>query len=173
MTTFGDLALLAWDLQRSGGAPFFVFFDTYEEVTGRGRQAERPIQRMWYLLPNVMFMVAGRNRLDRDRAELRGALDFVGPDCWPGLLPDAPDSRCILLGELSHADADEYLRQRLIMDDTPAIPGPVRERMVSASDGWPLYLDLAAAYFQELHSYGASRCAGARSSQITVSARRR
>lgn len=147
-------ALLAWDLQQSGGEPFYVFLDTYEEVTGRGRQAERPIQRMCYLLPNVMFVIAGRNRLDWDCAELRGALDFVGPECWPGLRPDAPDSQCILLGELSEADADEYLRERLVIGDGPAIPAPVRDRMVSASDGWPLYLDLAAAYFQELHSYG-------------------
>jgi hypothetical protein len=57
-------SLLAWDLQQAGTPDFVVFLDTYEEVTRRGHQFERPIQRLCYLLPNVLFVVAGRNQLN-------------------------------------------------------------------------------------------------------------
>jgi hypothetical protein len=149
-------ALLAWDIARAGRHQFAVFLDTYEEVTNRGRQVERVVQRMCYLLPNAMFVIAGRNRLDWDHADLRGALDYVGPDCWPDLSgrADLPENSCVLVGELSRRDSDEYLQQRLQINGAAAIPLPVRERIVAASHGWPLHLDMAAAYFQELVANG-------------------
>jgi hypothetical protein len=145
-------SLLAWDIAQAGACEFAVFFDTYENVTAKGRQVERAIQRICYLMPNVMFVIAGRNRVDWDRADLRGALDYVGPDRWPllSLASDLPGNRCILIGELSTHDSDEYLQQRLRINGAPAIPKNVRNRIIKTSNGWPLHLDMAAAYYQEM-----------------------
>jgi hypothetical protein len=145
-------ALLAWDISEGGACQFVVFLDTYEQVTEKGRRFEASLQRICYLLPDVMFVIAGRNRLDWDRSDLRGALDYVGPDRWPDLQlrPDATANRCVLIGELSPHDSDQYLQQRLRKDGAPAIPAAIRERIIATAHGWPLHLDMAAAYYQEL-----------------------
>lgn len=149
-------ALLAWDISRGGDSKFVVFLDTYEQVTEKGRRVESSIQRICYLMPNVMFVIAGRNRLDWDRADLRGALDYVGPDRWPDLSirSDVSGNRCVLIGELSKHDSDQYLQQRLQINGAPAIPESIRGRIIETSNGWPLHLDMAAAYYQELSLTG-------------------
>ncbi|MCU1397371.1 MAG: hypothetical protein JWN62_480, partial [Acidimicrobiales bacterium] len=108
-------ALLAWDLQQAGSPRVTVFLDAYEAVTDRGRETERVIQRICYLLPNVLFVTAGRNRIDWERQELEGALDYVGPTCWPDLVGEAqqPSDHCILVGDLSPEDSERYLCNRL------------------------------------------------------------
>lgn len=58
-------------------------------------------------------------------------------------------NRCVLVGDLSDRDADQYLRDRLVRDGKPAIPESIRTKIVSASAGWPLYLDIAAGQYQQ------------------------
>jgi hypothetical protein len=55
---------------------------------------------------------------------------------------------------LSADDADTYLRLRLTRGGEAAIPAPVRQRIVDASGGVPLYLELSAEYFDQLSAAG-------------------
>jgi tetratricopeptide (TPR) repeat protein len=148
-------SLLAWDLAEQDTSQLVVFLDTFEEVTARGRQVERLFERMVYLLPNVLFVIAGRNKLDWHRPELTGALDFVGPECWPDL-ESAASGRTWLVGDLSAEDADTYLQDRLRVGDSPAIPAHIRAQLVTQSGGWPIYLDLAVESFQQASREGAA-----------------
>ena len=144
-------ALLAWDLAQAGNPRVVIFFDTYEEVTRKGRHIENSIQRLCYMLPNALFVIAGRNRVDWDNYNLRGSLDYIGPITWPDLNGAEEDIACrsMLVGDLSATDAEEYLKGRLVKDGLPAIPEEVRQQIVVASGGWPLYLDIAAAQYQQ------------------------
>jgi hypothetical protein len=137
-------SLLAWDLHRAGNPPVIVFVDTYEELTARGRKYEQVVQRVVRLLPNVLFVIAGRNSLDWDNDNLVGVLDNVGTGAWPELAATKT-----LVGDLSDLDSDRYLRERLVTGDHPAIPSAVRAKIVAAAAGWPLYLEIAASECQQ------------------------
>ena len=145
--------LLAWDLQQAGNPEVVVFWDTYEEVQERGRRQEKAIQRICFLMPNVFFVIGGRNRLDWAHESLLGELDFVGSRCWPHLAGQLARSQ-MLVGDLSEADSYSYLSERLVVHGEAAIPPDVRRRIVSAAGGWPLYLDLAAQHYQQAMADG-------------------
>ncbi|MFD8384989.1 tetratricopeptide repeat protein [Streptomyces sp. NPDC059679] len=153
--------LLAWDLERQprrGRRPrVCVFLDTFEVLGNRtDRIAERFVQRCVYLMPNVLFVITGRNRVDWADSSTRGELDFTGPECWPYLhfSNDTAEPRQHLVGYLSASDADSYLREALTKDDEPAMPTEVRERIISGGQGLPLYLDLSVSHFVELLARG-------------------
>jgi hypothetical protein len=55
---------------------------------------------------------------------------------------------------LTAADADTYLRLRLTREGEAAIPAEVRQKIVGASGGVPLYLELSAEYFDQLAADG-------------------
>ncbi|MCF2531829.1 tetratricopeptide repeat protein [Yinghuangia soli] len=154
--------LLAWDLDRQtkrGKRPqVCVFLDTFEALGGAAdRTAERFLQRCVYLMPNVLFVVTGRNRIDWADHGTSGELDFTGPQCWPSLhfSNDTDEPRQHLVGYLSDSDADSFLREALTEDGAPAMPAPVRERIISGGQGLPLYLDLSVSHFVELLARGA------------------
>lgn len=171
--------LLAWDLDRMGRhgrRPLVcVFLDTFEVVDGRAdRTAERYLQRCIYLMPNVLFVLTGRNRVDwADRAG-RGELDFTGLECWPNLhfTNDTCEPRQHLVGYLSDTDADSYLREALTRDGEPAIPAEVRERIVSGGQGLPLYLDLSVSHFAEMLARGRAPRVGSFGGSFTAVATR-
>lgn len=140
-------ALLSWDLHQVHPKGLVVLMDTYEEVTKRGVKFEASIQRLCYLMPDVLFVIAGRNRLTWDTAESTGVLPYSGPSRWPGLMDDYS---CRLMGDFSPEDADRYLRERLVLEGSPALPAPIRSKIVEASSGWPLYLQVSADYYQQL-----------------------
>ncbi|MGC4755592.1 hypothetical protein ACLQ3E_05245 [Micromonospora trifolii] len=147
--------LLAWDLaswQRREPIGLVVFIDTFEQVGSRSdRDLERLIQRMVWLMPNAMFVVTGRNRLDWDDPGLADRLDWTGSVSWPGLAAGtSSEPRQHLVGFLSPRDCDRYLRTRLIRDGQPAIPADIRQRIVANSRGLPLYLDLSVMRFLHL-----------------------
>lgn len=83
-------------------------------------------------------------------------LDFVGAQRWPnltaGYLGDEP--RQHLVGYLSPDDADGYLAAALTQHDQPAIPRRTRQRIVVASAGLPLYLDLAVTIYLDILARG-------------------
>lgn len=153
--------LLAWDLERQprrGRRPrVCVFLDTFEVLGGRpDRTAERFVQRCVYLMPNVLYVLTGRNRIDWADGHTSGELDFTGPERWPQLHfnNDSAEPRQHLVGYLSDSDADSYLREALTRGGEPAMPAAVRERIISGGGGLPLYLDLSVSHFVELLARG-------------------
>ncbi|MGH3866844.1 MAG: hypothetical protein ACRDQ4_12025 [Pseudonocardiaceae bacterium] len=151
--------LLAWELDRLPPPQVraMVLLDTFEEVTSRNtRDLERWLQRSAFLMPNVLFVITGRNRVDWADLARADELDFVGAQRWPnlkaGYLGDEP--RQHLVGYLSPDDADGYLAAVLTQDDQPAISQGIRQRIVAASAGLPLYLDLAVTIYLDILARG-------------------
>lgn len=101
-------------------------------------------------MPNVLFVMTGRNVLDWGKSAPIRSLKYGGGAHWPRLAGDASTSQ-FLVGSLSPTDSEEYLRQRLTTaHGEPAIVHSVRERIVAASEGLPLYLELSAEYYDEV-----------------------
>lgn len=151
--------LLAWELDRlrPSRVRAMVLLDTFEEVTSRNtRDLERWLQRLAFLMPNVLFVITGRNRVDWADLVRADELDFVGAQRWPNLaaghLGDEP--RQHLVGYLSPSDADGYLAAALTRQGQPAIPEGIRQRIVTASAGLPLYLDLAVTIYLDILARG-------------------
>jgi hypothetical protein len=151
-------ALLAWDLanhQRRRPARLVAFMDTWERVQQgaphRGSM-EDLLSRLVHLMPNVLFVITGRNRLRWANEDHRGILQWAGPEHWPYLADSVTtvEPRQHLVGGLSPEDADQFLRLRLVRNSEPAIPAEIREIIVGAADGLPLYLDVAAVRFAQL-----------------------
>jgi hypothetical protein len=111
-----------------------VFLDTFEVLAHQpDHTAERFIQRLIYLMPNVLFVVTGRNRIDWADSTSRGELDFSGPERWPRLhfsnTTDEP--RQHLVGYLSDSDADSYLCEALVRDGQPAMSSALRQQIIA------------------------------------------
>lgn len=148
--------LLAWDLSRlpeGKTATPVVLLDTFEDVGDRAhRDFERLIQRMVWLMPNALFIITGRNRLQWDDQRLAGQLDWVGGHHWPGLAPEATGNpRQHRVGYLSEHDSEDYLHRRLTVGNQPLMDRPTRQALVKHSRGLPLYLDLAVLRFLDLY----------------------
>ncbi|MCP9213395.1 ATP/GTP-binding protein [Streptomyces sp. NEAU-Y11] len=158
--------LLAWDLAQLPAAQRIapvILFDSFEEVGDRThRDFERLLQRIVWLMPNAMFVITGRNRLQWAEDDLHGQLDWTGPDAWPGLVPHVPGSRShsgpagrqILIGDFSPEDCDDHLSRRLARDGQPLIDASLRHVITARSHGLPLYLDLAVMRFLEIRRSG-------------------
>ncbi|MGR4883367.1 ATP/GTP-binding protein [Streptomyces sp. LARHCF249] len=147
--------LLAWDLhelQRKARRGVVVFIDTFEDAaTRRHRDVERLMQRLVWLMPNVLFVITGRNRLDWDDPQLVHQLDWVGPVSWPGIAEgQASEPRQHLVGNLSPEDSERYLLNRVRQGGSPAIPEDIRQMIKERSHGLPLYLDLSVMRFIHL-----------------------
>ncbi|MEU5216847.1 ATP/GTP-binding protein [Streptomyces sp. NPDC020807] len=147
--------LLAWDLhelQRRTRTGVVVFIDTFEDAaTRRHRDVERLMQRLVWLMPNVLFVITGRNRLDWDDPHLVHLLDWAGPVSWPGLADgQAEEPRQHLVGNLSPEDSERYLLNRVRQGGGPAIPEDIRHMIRERSHGLPLYLDLSVMRFIHL-----------------------
>jgi hypothetical protein len=151
--------LLAWDLDRLP-APrprAVVLLDIFEEITARStRDMERWLQRSVFLMPNALFVITGRNRLDWADPVRATELDFTGPARWPRLEAGhvRGEPRQHLVGYLSATDADAYLVKALTQDGHPAISKQIRDRVVAASAGLPLYLDLAITTYLDILARG-------------------
>jgi tetratricopeptide (TPR) repeat protein len=151
--------LLAWELARlpEPHPRALVLLDTFEEVTSRAtREMERWLQRSAFLMPNVLFVITGRNRLDWADLTQATELDFTGTRRWPLLKAGqaSEEPRQHLVGFLSATDAGAYLISALTQADEPAIPEQIRRRIIAGSGGLPLYLDLAVTMYLDLLSRG-------------------
>lgn len=153
--------LLSWDLAQAAAKSdhnfhVAVFLDTFEDVTnGEQRRFERLINRLVWLMPNVLFVVSTRNRLDWGDVAADGQLDFVGPGKWSGLAMGAvgePSQH--LVGYLSAGDSNKFLSRRLRRGGAAAIPEAVRYRIAYDSEGYPLYLDLAITHYLQMVESG-------------------
>jgi len=157
--------LLAWDLAQLGRdhpvVPV-VLLDTWEDVGDRThRDLERLLQHIVWLMPNTLFVVTGRNRLQWADPGLAGQLDWTGPTAWPGLAPHggphrrpASAARQVLIGSLAPEDCDQYLARRLTHDGQPLIGQDIRRVVTERSHGLPLYLDLSVGRFLEIRRTG-------------------
>ncbi|MCZ4101077.1 ATP/GTP-binding protein [Streptomyces sp. H39-C1] len=165
--------LLAWELaQLPAGRRVVpvVLLDTFEDTGDRThRDLERLLQRVVWLMPNVLFVITGRNRLQWAEESLQGQLDWTGPAAWPGLAArDVPAPRPaaagpatahpqqVLIGDFSPEDCEDYLARRLIHGGQPLIGDDLRAVIAGRSHGLPLYLDLAVMRFLEIRRTGRS-----------------
>ncbi|MGY1503741.1 hypothetical protein ACW4TU_45520 (plasmid) [Streptomyces sp. QTS52] len=156
--------LLAWEISRlpaKHAVTPVVLLDTFEDTGDRHRDTERLLQRLVWLMPNVFFVISGRNRLPWADPALQGQLDCTGPDAWPGLAarPGQParaagGERQHLIGDFSPPDCDAYLARRLTHDGRPLIGPGIRTVVTERSHGLPLHLDLAVARFLEIRRTG-------------------
>ncbi|MFE3995017.1 ATP/GTP-binding protein [Streptomyces goshikiensis] len=149
-----------------------VLLDTFEDTgTRTHRDLERLLQRLVWLMPNAFFVVTGRGRLQWADTGLEGQLDYTGSTSWPGLAGQAVPGprpggnptgagRQVLIGDFSPEDCTDYLARRLTRDGRPLIAPALREVIAEQSHGLPLYLDLAAHRFLELHRTGRTPSAG-------------
>ncbi|MFE0421537.1 ATP/GTP-binding protein [Streptomyces sp. NPDC058953] len=150
--------LLAWDLSRVPAkrrGTLVVLLDTFEDVGNRThRDLERLIQRVVWLMPNVLFVITGRNRLQWDDTKLEGQLDWAGPRFWPLLTGGAQgEPRQHTVGYLSAEDCETYLCERLTVAGRPLMDGRTRHLVTANSHGLPLYLDLAVMRFLDLYRH--------------------
>ncbi|WP_034091999.1 hypothetical protein [Streptacidiphilus albus] len=157
--------LLAWDLaQLGGGHPVVpvVLLDTWDDVGDRThRDLERLLQHVVWTMPNALFVVTGRNRLQWADPDLAGQLDWTGPSAWPGLAAHSgtrgragTTARQFPVGDLPPEDCEEYLARRLTRSGEPLIGEDIRRVVTGRSHGLPLYLDLSVARFLEIRRTG-------------------
>ncbi|RFS85969.1 hypothetical protein D0T12_04840 [Actinomadura spongiicola] len=148
--------LLAADLEqarRKRPALALCVLDTFENV--QRLPAERGgledlVSRLVYLMPNVVFVAAGRLAVRWHEEAKAVALTYGGERRWPGL---AGRDQLGLDG-FDRASAEAYLTARLTVDGTPAIGPGIRSRIVAGSGGSPLYLDLSAGLFGQYLARG-------------------
>ncbi|MCQ8194640.1 ATP/GTP-binding protein [Streptomyces rugosispiralis] len=161
--------LLSWELARLPAdkqVTPVILLDTFEDIGDRThRDFERLLQRVVWLMPNAVFVITGRSRLQWADEALQGQLDFTGPAAWPGLAThdlepthttSSADGRArqVLIGDFSPEDCEDYLARRLARDGQPLISDDIRRVITGRSHGLPLYLDLAVMRFLELRRSG-------------------
>jgi hypothetical protein len=158
-------SLLAWELARRQEASLrrdaqlrlAVFFDTWERVqeseSYRGG-TEDLLSRLVYLMPNILFVITGRNQLRWAVDDSRARMQWAGVERWPFLSDGSRglDPAQHLVGSLSVQDSDRFLSLRLQREGEAVIPPDVREVIISASQGVPLYLDLSAVRYAQMIS---------------------
>ncbi|GGO58863.1 ATP/GTP-binding protein [Streptomyces lasiicapitis] len=158
--------LLAWDLAQLPADKAVlpvILFDTWEDTGDRThRDLERLLQRIVWLMPNALFIISGRNRLQWADPALGGQLDWTGPNAWPDLAAPAPaaamahrrGARQILIGDFSAQDCEDHLARRLSRGGQPLIGADLRAVITARSHGLPLALDLAVMRFLEIRRSG-------------------
>ncbi|MFY1691977.1 hypothetical protein [Plantactinospora sp. WMMB782] len=147
--------LLAWDIERIRArhpALAVCHLDTFEAVQALPREKgllEDLLARMVYLMPNVLFVVASRRPLSWHDPVRAVTLTYGGATRWPRLAGVAGVSDQYALAGLTPDYADAFLRERLTVDGgEPAIEDAVRRRIVDASAGSPLYLELSVSQYR-------------------------
>lgn len=152
---------LAWDIGQASdarGRPLLtVFFDSWEDVQSSGSARgclEDELSQLIYLMPNVLFVVTGREQLRWGSATSSARLLRHGPTPWPGLVTDGTiDTDQHLLGTLSTADSERFLRGA-----TEAAPlgDELLFRVIESSGGHPDYLDAVVDLWQAATARGES-----------------
>jgi hypothetical protein len=137
--------LLAMELSQweSASPLVVVFVDTVERLRLDPRRiGEKRLNQLVWNMPNVLFIMTGRNLLDWFDGR-RTDLHKVGKSVWPGLVPGATtDPRQHLVGKLSPSDTRKVIQLGREKYQVP-ISDQVVEDLVTASGGLPKYLDLA------------------------------
>ncbi|GIJ43999.1 ATP/GTP-binding protein [Virgisporangium aliadipatigenens] len=151
-------ATLSWEL--AGITPsslIAIFVDTTERLALDPRRAsESHLNRLIHAMPNVLFVLTGRDMLDWHDPE-RADLQFRGPWTWPGLVPGTQEEiRQQAIGNLSPVDAAAFIRRSRRLMDLPMSEAVV-EDLVRASAGLPQYLELACQAALSVKNSGGGR----------------
>ncbi|MFJ4681654.1 hypothetical protein [Kitasatospora sp. NPDC088783] len=89
--------LLAYEIDRLPAKKAVVpvvLLDTFEDTGDRThREPERLMQRVVWLMPNVLFAITGRSWPQWADEALQGQLDYTGPGAWPQLAARVPAAR--------------------------------------------------------------------------------
>ncbi|PYC66188.1 hypothetical protein C7C45_26040 [Micromonospora arborensis] len=137
-------AILSWELAAMVPSPLLtVFVDTTERLAlDPRRMSECHLNTLIHDMPNVLFVLTGRNMLDW-YDESRADLPYRGRWTWPGLVPGAQDApRQHLVGNLSPSDTRALIERGRRLLDLP-MSDAVVEELVRSSAGLPQYLELA------------------------------
>jgi hypothetical protein len=151
-----DIAgLLAWELSNLSDPPIIVVFvDTVERLKlDPRRTSEQILNRIVYNMPNVLWVMSGRDRLDWED-ERRVDLPYRGLAAWPGLASDATARpRQHSVGRLSDDDAKTVMARARQQYDLP-ISDAVISEVVRAAGGLPQYLELARQVAINIRQHG-------------------
>ncbi|OXM67370.1 hypothetical protein [Amycolatopsis vastitatis] len=161
-------ATLSWEIAtREPGRVLVVFVDTTERLKLDPRRvAERHLNTLVHGMPNVLFVLTGRDVLDW-HDETRTELPHRGPWTWPGLVPGAGgEPRQHLVGNLSPSDTRELIRLSRGQLDLP-MSDEVVEELVTASRGLPQYIEVARQVAVSVKDSGQGR--QVRASDVTGS----
>ncbi|MDO2378384.1 hypothetical protein Q2298_08460 [Rhodococcus electrodiphilus] len=120
-----------------------AFIDTFERLLSDPRRTdEKALNELVWRMPNVLFVVTGRNPIDW-YDDSRTNIYVPGRTAWPGLVPGATEEpRQHLVGKLALEDRLRIIyrgREIYAIDISDA----VAHELALASDGLPQYLDLA------------------------------
>ncbi len=117
--------------------PFVMFLDTYEKLVDViGNEGKAQIKDLWLRdvdglilnIPNILWVISGREKLS-----------------WSKYDSDWNDSiESHLLGDLSYADADDFLRNAGFLDEN------LRRELVNLTNGTPVYLDICVSTLETL-----------------------
>ena len=149
---------LAWELATISPCPLVtVFVDATERLdTGFQRVAEGYLNELAHRMPNVLFVLTGRNEV-RWHDDSRGRTGHRGQQVWPGLVPGAQDEpRQHRVAGLSEDDT-RHLVRRIRAEQTLPMDDEVVERLVTASRGLPEYLELARVKAVSVRDAGGGR----------------
>lgn len=154
--------VLSYELSLVERMPLVVIFiDTTERLSiDHRRQAESLLNDLIHQLPNMLFVLTGRNMLDWWDYR-RTNLAAVGPMIWPGLVPgETEEPRQHLIGKLSDDDTRFVIVRARELLSLP-IPDSVVDQLVPSSGGLPQYLELARQVAVGIRDNGGGR-------QVTV-----
>ena len=121
-----------------------VFVDAVEKLQraedGR-REGECVLQELIWNLPQVLYVVTGRDQLDWGNVG-RNNLVHAGPEVWPGLsgVDGGFDQKSLTM--LSPDECREYV-QSVAEKDSLVVSNEVVEDLIESSGGLPQYLKLA------------------------------
>lgn len=140
-----------------------MFIDTFERLQNpddHARVGEDLLNRLVWNLPQILFVITGRNRLTWDDIDHSRVLHH-GPALWPGLVPGATrDPRQHLVGNLSIDDRRSLILRMRTTHNLP-MSDDVVEALVEASGGIPQYMDLACEKSITLRDNGRSEITAA------------
>lgn len=118
-----------------------VFVDHFEKLQRDDRRVgEVALNHLVSALPQSLFVISGRNRLDWDDSA-RVWLPYHGPMWWPQLVPGArANPRQHRIGMLSDEDTRKVFlrrgaRQGFSLDDDALA------RVIRRTGGWPVHID--------------------------------
>ncbi|TFD86116.1 hypothetical protein [Cryobacterium serini] len=155
---------LSWDLHQiqtttdpHSSATFVVFFDSWEDVQADSISRgclEDVLSQLVFLMPNVLFVITGRERLQWGDKGSEAYLARTGAINWPGLtLSQSGETNQHLLGALSHKDSTAF-----VVGATAAQPidPTVLSALITQSGGHPDFLDAIVDLWQSATSNGES-----------------
>lgn len=119
-----------------------VFIDHFERLQDDGRRlGETTVNHLVGALPECLFVITGRNRLDWDNPA-RTALPYRGPECWPQLVVGFTERnpRQHRLGMLSEHDTETVFRRRAARQGFVLNDNTI-SRLVERTHGWPVHID--------------------------------